>query len=185
VNVLFLGGMCYKQPLDHTVEKKFFVITKVARVFVVGFAQDLRPRRFDQHASFYLMPRLPVPTLRYLTMFAIGPTLALWIILRHRTSALVAQSPYEGFSAVLAKMAARMFGRRVAVVIESHGDFEVSLFLQRRVAWPWLYRQTMAAVARFALRRADALRAVSGSARAQLQRWALISRFFSSRMDRH
>jgi glycosyltransferase involved in cell wall biosynthesis len=56
--------------------------------------------------------------------------------------------------------------------VENHGDVEVSLFLQRRVALPHLYWWLMRITARFAIRHADLLRAVSSSTREQLQRWA-------------
>jgi glycosyltransferase involved in cell wall biosynthesis len=85
---------------------------------------------------------------------------------------LVAQSPYEGFAAAVAKLLARLLGRRTVLIVENHGDFEVSLFLQRRVRYPGLYSWLMGRTARFALRHADLLRAVSNSTRKQLEAWA-------------
>jgi glycosyltransferase involved in cell wall biosynthesis len=58
------------------------------------------------------------------------------------------------------------------LIIESHGDFEQSLFLQRRVLLPSLYRSLMRWTALYALKQADLLRAVSNSTREQLLRWA-------------
>jgi glycosyltransferase involved in cell wall biosynthesis len=58
------------------------------------------------------------------------------------------------------------------LVVESHGDFEESLFMQRQVFMPRLYRLVMRRVAGFTLRHADSLRAVSNSTREQLKRWA-------------
>jgi glycosyltransferase involved in cell wall biosynthesis len=55
------------------------------------------------------------------------------------------------------------------LVVESHGDFEESLFLQHRVPFPGVYRYVMRYVAEFALRHADLLRAISNSTRQQLQ----------------
>ncbi len=136
--VCFLGGARYSQPLDATSEKKFRSLAALGQMFVIGFSTDAKPRHFTEHASFYLLPCLPVPLLRYLLMFTGGPILAMWCILRHDVRVLVAQSPYEGFAAAWAKLLARFFGRRVALVVESHGDFEVSLFLQRRVLLPAL-----------------------------------------------
>lgn len=167
----FIGGARYSQPLDATSKKKFRLLSEVGEFFVIGFAHDIRPRRFTEHAHFYLLPQWPLPVLRYLTMFAVGPLLALWLVFRHGVRILVAQSPYEGFAAALAKKVAGWFGRRVVLVVENHGDFEVSLFLQRRVRWPRLYRWLMRMTARFALRHADLLRAISGSTRSQLEAW--------------
>jgi len=172
MKVCFLGGARYSQPLDPTSAKKFRALAGLGEIFVIGFAQDMRPRRFCDHARFYLLPKWPWPVLRYLTMLAIGPWLALWVILRYDVTILVAQSPYEGLAAAWAKALARWLGRHVALVVESHGDFEESLFLQRRVGFPGLYRALMSWAARFALDRADVLRAVSNATRAQLERWA-------------
>ncbi len=170
--VCFIGGTRYSQPLDTTSEKKFRTLTVLGDIYVIGFAQDIKPHRFTQHARFYLFPELPLAILRYLEMFLIGPFLALWVILRHRVRILVAQSPYEGFAAAWAKILARPFGKRAALIIESHGDFEVSLFLHRRVLLLAFYRLLMHRVARFALQHADVLRAVSNSTRQQLEAWA-------------
>lgn len=167
----FLGGARYSKPLDETNRKKFRLLAKLGDIFVVGFSRSLRPRVFYEHAHFYLLPQWPLPVLRYLTMFAIGPILALWLIFRHRVQILVAQSPYEGFAAAVAKKVAGWFGRRVALVVENHGDFEESLFLQRRVRAPGLYRFIMRRVASFALRHAEVLRAISNATRSQLERW--------------
>lgn len=168
----FVGGARYSSPLDTTSAKKFCALSALGEMFVLGFAQDMRPRRFAEHAHFYLIPKWPSPVLRYAAMFTIAPVIALWLIFRRDVKILIAQSPYEGFAAALAKRAAEWFGRRIALVVESHGDFEESLFLQRRVRIPNVYHWFMRLTARFALRHADVLRAVSNSTRDQLQRWA-------------
>ncbi len=172
MRVCFLGGARYPQPLDATSAMKFRALAVLGEVFVIGFSHDMKPRRFTEHAHFYLFPKWSLPVLRYATMFTIGAWLALWLIWRHGVQILVAQSPYEGFAAAVAKLLVRLLGRRTVLIVENHGDFEVSLFLQRRVRWPGLYRWLMRRTARFALRHADLLRAVSGSTQEQLQRWA-------------
>jgi glycosyltransferase involved in cell wall biosynthesis len=172
MKVCFLGGARYNQPLNATSEKKFKALVALGQMFVIGFSMDAKPRKLTQYARFYLLPCLSIPLLRYGLMFIIGPFLALWCILRHKVRILVAQSPYEGFAAAWAKLIARLFGKRVALIVESHGDFEVSVFLQRRILLPKVYRFLMSQTARFALRHADVLRAVSNSTRQQLEAWA-------------
>ena len=171
MRIAFVGGARYSQPLDHTSAKKFQHLAQLGEIFVIGFSQDMRPRWFKEHARFYLFPKWPLPILRYLTMFLVGPWLILWLIWRHRVQILTAQSPYEGFAAALAKKIAGWFGGKVVLVVESHGDFEESLFLQRWIRWTGLYRFLMRHAALFALKHADLLRAVSNSTRAQLERW--------------
>jgi hypothetical protein len=57
----------------------------------------------SSYAHFYLLPGLPLSLLRYVEMSTLGPCLALWLIMRYGVQVLIAQSPYEGFAAALAK----------------------------------------------------------------------------------
>ena len=126
--VCFLGGTRYTRPLDGTAEKKFRAISSLGEVFVVGFSSDLQPLRFTEHAHFYLLPRLPLPILRYVELLVAGQLLILRLIFRHRIQVVIAQSPYEGFVAALAIKFAAWFGYKVGLAVEVHGDFEDSLF---------------------------------------------------------
>ena len=173
MKICFLGGARYGRPLDETTEKKFRALATLGDIYVIGFATDWRPKCFSQHAHFYLLPKLPFPPLRYLTMFTLGPALALWLCLRRGVRILVAQSPYEGFAAALTKKAAGWLGTKVALIVESHGDFEEDLFLQRKVLAEGLYRALMRRAAGWALPHADLLRAISSSTKRQLETWAL------------
>jgi glycosyltransferase involved in cell wall biosynthesis len=172
IRICFLGGTRFDRPLDVTTAKKFRQLRALAELFVIGFSQDLRPRRFTENAHFYLLPKLPLPILRYVQIFLLGPCLAVWLIVRHGVHILVAQSPYEGFAATLAKCIAGWLGYKVALVVESHGDFEESVFWQRRVMLPMLYRRLMRRAAQFALKKADCLRSISAFTRQQLERRA-------------
>lgn len=171
MKIAFVGGARYSQPLDPTSEKKFRVLRELGDLYIIGFSKNLLPRKFTRYGHFYLLPKLPFATARYGEMFLLGTVLAFWLILRHEVRILVAQSPYEGFAAALAKNAAAAFGVKVELIVESHGDFEESLFLQRRILFPALYRFIMRYAARFALKHGDRLRAVSDSTRRQLEQW--------------
>jgi glycosyltransferase involved in cell wall biosynthesis len=171
-SICFFGSARYSQPLDTTSAKKFQALSALGRLYVVGFASTLRPQAFHEHATFYLMPQLPVRLLRYVLVFTLGPLLALWCIVRWRCQVIIAQGPHEGFAAAVAKHAARLLGYSVSLVVENHNDFEQDLFLQRRVSLPSVYRFLTAAMARYAFRHADAVRPVSDATREQLARWA-------------
>jgi len=141
----------------------------LGEIFVIGFSGKLRPRRFTEHAKFYLLPEFPLAILRYLEILVVGQILACWLIFRHGVQVLVTQSPYEGLAGATAKKIAAFFGRKVLLVVENHGDFEESLFMQRRILFPSLYRYVMRHVAGFTLKHADSFRAVSNSTREQLR----------------
>ncbi|MGH7769290.1 MAG: glycosyltransferase family 4 protein [Candidatus Binatia bacterium] len=171
-NVCFLGGARYSRPLDTTSEKKFRAMKTLGTLFVIGFSQDLQMRRFTEHARFYLLPKAPWPILRYLELFVFGQMILFWLILRRRVEIVVAQSPYEGFIAALAIRCAESLGYHARLVVEIHGDFENGLFLQREIRFPGFYRFLMGRVARYSIKQADLLRAISNSTKEQIERWA-------------
>ena len=172
IKVCFLGSARYTRPLDQTAEKKFRAISSLGEVFVVGFSSDLQPLRFTEHAHFYLLPKLPLPILRYVELLVVGQLLILWLIFRHRIQVVIAQSPYEGFVAALAIKFAAWFGYKVGLAVEVHGDFEESLFLYRRIRFRALHRFVMKQAALYSLAQADVLRAISNSTIEQVRRWA-------------
>lgn len=167
----FVGSARYREPLGVTEEKKFRLLKTLGELFIIGFAYDGKPHRFIQDAHFYLLPGLPWPVLRYLTFFLVAPFLILWLHIKYDMRVFIAQSPYEGLPAVLIKILMGWAGRKIAVVVENHGDFEESLFMQRRVSAAAAYRAAMRHVARYTIRRVDVFRAVSDSTREQLERW--------------
>jgi glycosyltransferase involved in cell wall biosynthesis len=170
--VCWIGGTRYTNPLNPTLDAKWHAIQSLGiTIFIVGFANGLRPRTFTQNAHFYLLPQLPTSILRYVELFFFIPPLLLWLIFRHGVTVIIAQSPFEGVAGALAKQIAGIMGRRIALAIESHADFEVAVFEQRRVTFASVYRWFMNRAARYSLRHANALRAVSGSTRQQLETW--------------
>lgn len=170
--VCFLGGARYRQPLDETDRKKFAAMSTIGEIFVIGFAHGVKPRVFAEHAQFYLLPELPLRIFRYLEIWLGGALITVWLILRHGVRLIVAQGPYEGCAAAAVKKIAGWLGWRVFLVVEVHGDFEASVFLERRIRFAKLYRFLMTRAARFSFQQADGLRAISRSTRAQLGRWA-------------
>ncbi len=170
VRIAFLGGARYGRPLDATNRKKFRALGSLGKLFVIGYSQDLRPRCFSEHARFYLLPQLPLAVLRHLEMLLYAPLLICWLTFRHRIQIVVAQSPYEGFAAAAAKKIARCFGYRLALVVESHGDFEASVL--ERQGERAIYCRLLTRAARFSLQQADLLRAVSTATQRQLEKWS-------------
>ena len=170
--VCFFSSSRYSYPLDPTTRKKFAILGSIAPIRVVAFAGSLRPRCFEDEASFSLLPWVPVAILRFALLLCFGPLVLLWCHWRHGVSLVVAQSPYDGVAPALARSLLRLLGRRLALIVESHGDFEAGIFLQRRVVSTRLYRFFMSEAARFSLGRADALRGISRATSEQLRRYA-------------
>jgi glycosyltransferase involved in cell wall biosynthesis len=172
MKICFVGGGRYNQPLDATSAKKFRMLNTLGSLFIIGFSNEFKPRIFKEYAQFYLLPRMPLPALRYIELAVLGQMLTFWLIVRHQIQVVVAQSPYEGFVAAPAIKLARWCGCKAALVVEVHGDFEESLFLYRKVRFRSLYRFLMRYAAHYSLERADVLRAISHSTTKQARRWA-------------
>ncbi|MBN8593934.1 MAG: glycosyltransferase family 4 protein [Anaerolineae bacterium] len=171
--ICWIGGSRQQQPLDATQAKKWACVRQLGiRPVVIGFSTDARFRHFTQEAEFILLPALPSSILRYATIFFLGTLILLWLTLRRRAGVIVTQSPFDGAMGAFVKQAARLAGHRAALVIESHGDFEVAVFTQRQIAFASLYKRVMLAFAHYGLRHADTLRAVSSSTEAQLRQLA-------------
>lgn len=141
-------------------------------IHVIGFSTSLRPRLFHEQVWFYLLPQAQASLLRYLTIFSLAPLLLIALVLRYHGAIIVAQSPYEGAIGALAAGFASLLGRRPKLIIENHNNFEEDVFLQRSIPLPGLYRVLMLATARFAFRRADALRVVSSSTAERARHYA-------------
>lgn len=170
--VLFISGVRCPQPLDSATAKKFAALNQVADSITIGYATGLRPRYFEQSGEFYLMPNVRFTLVRCLLMLLVAPLLGFVIALRRRVSAVMAQSPYQGLTALMIVRAAQLFGHPAKLIVESHGDFEESLFYYRKVPAETLVRSLMRYAARFVIQRADALRAVSNTTSLQLLQYA-------------
>lgn len=165
IQVCWLSSARYSQPLDSTSARKWQLLAGLPdyEIRVIGFATSSRARHFHEHVGFYLLPQLPLSLLRYLTFFVLAPLLLGWLTVRRRADIIVAQSPFEGAVGAWVKLLGRLIGRSPRLIIENHNNFEVDLFLQRRVPLPGVYRAMMMAFARFAFRHADAARVVSST----------------------
>jgi glycosyltransferase involved in cell wall biosynthesis len=169
-HICFISGTRYSDPLTPTQSKKFQGLARHNQVSVVAFSADAWPRRFEQYGRFYLLPAIRIRHVRYALLFLVAPVLALWCVAWRGADVIVAQSPYEGCVGAWVKhMARRLFRRRVALIVESHGDFERDPFLQRRSGGTGMYTPAMRVTARAALRNADAFRAISTSTRDQIR----------------
>ena len=162
--VCWLSSARYSQPLDAANARKWQLLAELNYdISVIGFATGWRGRRFREHVGFILLPQAPFSPLRYMTFFAMTPPLLAWLLLRGRADIIVAQSPFEGAVGAWVKLLGRLFGRSPKLIVENHNNFEVDVFLQRRVPLAGLFRGLMLAAARFAFRQADALRVISTS----------------------
>lgn len=172
--VLWLSSTRYHAPLPENLARKWqaLAIGLQRPIHVIGFATGWRPGHFHEHVNFYLMPQPAQAILRYGVIFSWGTVLALWLAWRHNCRLIVAQSPFEGAIGAFVKQIFGLFGRQMALIVESHNDFEGALFMQRQIGARGLYQRLMRAMAGYALRHADALRPVSSSAAEQLRQYA-------------
>lgn len=167
--VCFLGITRFDVPLDETKRKKWEILSRDRPVYVIAYSQSFRWEVLRSPCTFFLLPYLPTLLLRTLGLFPIRVSLGVWLCLRRDVRVLIAQSPFEAVPCRAVKALAALLGRDVKVIVESHGDYTESYFLQRRVFWAKLARPALNLWARFGIRGADMLRAVSNSTEAQLR----------------
>ncbi|HZQ82790.1 MAG TPA: glycosyltransferase family 4 protein [Gaiellaceae bacterium] len=144
--VLFVGRTRYARPLALTHERKFAALGAVLDLRVVGTAGsgsgDLP--RFTLIDGHFFYARAPFVVARELRSF--------------RPDAIIAQSPYEGLVALVARRLARS---RTKVIVEIHGDWTTASRYYgsplRKLIGPLADK-----AAEVAVRRADAVRTVSG-----------------------
>lgn len=163
--VCWISSARYSNPLDVTIAKKWRMIAELGEYDfrITGFSTSLLPRRFTEQVHFYLIPQPPTSILRYITIFALSPLLLLYLVWRHDGKILVAQSPFEGAIGAFVKSLARLFGKKLWLIIENHNNFEDDVFMQRNIPLMGLYRSVMLGLARYAFRHGDAVRVISSS----------------------
>lgn len=150
---LFVGRTRYADPLALTHARKFAALGEVLDVRVLGSAA----RHGTAPLHFRLLRPLPVRALDgplfYVRLpLAIARELKAW-----RPDVVIAQSPYEG----LAALAGRAFARSPArVIVELHGDWRTATRYYGSGA-RGLLSPLADRLAEVAVRRADAVRAVS------------------------
>ena len=173
-----LPGACwlstarYSRPLDDTQGAKWRLLRGLdAPLFVIGFSNGWRPRRFFEGAMFYLVPAPPVRALRAALYAVLAPCIAAWVVLVHGVPVLIAQGPYEGALAASVKSLAGWLGRRVALILESHGDFVEAPSLYRARQGRSRFRWVTRALTNRAIGAADIGRVVSDATRRQIARW--------------
>jgi len=144
--VLFVGRTRYSRPLSETHARKFAALGEQLDLRVVGTMGSGQGsvERFTLLAGRFFYVRAAFAVARELRSF--------------RPDAVIVQSPFEGLSALLGRRLARSAAK---VIVEVHGDWTTASRYYgsplRRLAAPFADR-----AAAFAVRHADAVRAVSG-----------------------
>lgn len=153
--VLMVGRTRYTLPLPEWLARKFDALERQLDYRVLASAEEgspteaerfrlvppSRPRRLDG-ALFYL--RFPFHVRRQIKEF--------------RPEAIIAESPYTAAAAIVARWLVR--GDKPQVVVEVHGDWRTATRLYGSPARK-LLNPLADAVSRFAVRRSDAVRALS------------------------
>lgn len=154
--VLFVGRTRYRLPLPGWVAKKFDALERQLDYRVVASAESERGAAAD--GRFRLLAPLRPRLLDGIAFYVRCPLVVRRQIREFDPDVIVAESPYTGAAALIGRALA--WGRRPRIVVEVHGDWRTATRLygspKRRVISPaadW--------VSRLALRRGDAVRAVS------------------------
>jgi glycosyltransferase involved in cell wall biosynthesis len=153
--VLIVGRTRYRLPLNGSLQRKFAALGTELETRVLASAAD-GSQRGDE--TFSLVPRFPVRALDGAFFWSLLPFRVARHLRRFHPDAVLAQSAYEGAGALLGRALVRSTAR---VVVDVHGDWRTATRLygspMRRLFGPLGDRISLAAI-----RRADAVRSVSG-----------------------
>ena len=154
--VLFVGRARYRLPLDPSLARKFDALRETMDVRVLGSAPAGAP---TGDATFRLVPPFRPRRLDGLLFYLTLPYRVARELRRFRPDAVIAQTALRGvrgarWRATVARIPAR-------VIVDVHGDWRTSTRLygspHRKLLGPLGDR-----ISAFALRRADAVRTISG-----------------------
>jgi glycosyltransferase involved in cell wall biosynthesis len=148
--VLFVGRTRYALPLSLSLSRKWDALANVLELRVLA-----RKARGSSGRDSRFELTLPEGGLRFQLAL---PWRVARELRRFEPKALVVQGPYEALAALGARRLAR---RRPALIVDVHGDWRTATGLygsraRALLAWP------ARLAARFVLRRADAVRTISG-----------------------
>jgi glycosyltransferase involved in cell wall biosynthesis len=167
--VLNIGVTRYSRPLSATQHLKFARLSDLAELHVIGLSTRLAFESFAEGARFHLVPLVPGAAFRLCLVFARALLAGIRLGLARRIEVILCESPYEGMAGILLRFLLRLFGRRVAVITEVHGDWESSPFLYRKVPFRSMVEPALRRWTTFVLRRSDLVRAVSRSLKAKAE----------------
>jgi glycosyltransferase involved in cell wall biosynthesis len=149
--LLLVGRTRFRFPLGETLERRFDALSEVVEWRQLGSGVSADPR-------FALARRFPVGRLDGIAFYVALPFRVARELRRFRPDAVLVQGAQE---TALVLAARRLAGVRTRVILDVHGDPRVATRLYgsrlRRLLDP-----VADALARVALRRADAIRTVSG-----------------------
>jgi glycosyltransferase involved in cell wall biosynthesis len=148
--VLFVGRARYRLPLSSSLARKWDALSAVLELRVLASGTGSDPR-------FVLVAPLPARLLDGPVFYKLLALRVARELRRFRPDVVVTQTAYEAAAVLLARAVVRS---RARVVIEVHADWRASTRLYGSRLRPLLGRPGDA-VARWALRRADAVRTLS------------------------
>jgi glycosyltransferase involved in cell wall biosynthesis len=166
--VLHIGfARKYAASLFPAWKKKFSILTAVSENLVVYGIRDRRFMSSREPAFFYLIPRWFPKYIQYAVDSLISFFSVLYFSVRREVVVVISHNPYGALPILLGRGALRAFGKRVVVVVEAHGDWETSPFLDGFL--PRSMQHFFTKAADFAFRRADVIRAVSSFTEAKVK----------------
>lgn len=149
--VLFVGTTFYdftKPASISHLKEKFEGLAASVRPYILGRGKPFYKKIWG--SDFYLLPNR---FLYWLLVLQFG----FFICLTKRIDTIVAQSPLiEGFVGALLKKFLRQ-----DLIVEVHGDWENAPFLSKKRRLRWLQKRFIPVLAKFSLRTADKIRAIS------------------------
>jgi len=174
-NILFVGRTAYEFPLDNVIYRKWSLLSEHFRINILAstLSLDMKFVRRYKNINFFLIQKQILADQLFFFIKALRYVLVM--ILRHNIEIIICQGPLEGIISIIGKNIAKLFGKRVKVVQEVHGDWENAYTLYWKISFSpirMFINLVIKALLILLIKNADAIRTITSFIRNKIQKYA-------------
>jgi glycosyltransferase involved in cell wall biosynthesis len=164
--VLFIGVTNYdfKEHSSLHLKEKFLGLGENIKPYILARGRPFHKKIWN--SEFYLLP--------YSIFWLFAFFIAFYICLNKKIDVIIAQSPLmEGLTGSILK---KIFKKQL--IVEIHGDWESGPFLSKKRRFEFLQKKVVPILARFSLKSADKIRAISSFTKKEAMKLSGIKPYF-------
>ena len=169
--IVFIGAKDFVNPIELSTLEKADTLSDYFDLYYIWLSWDWKFRIYKYKGTFFLLPHISIKGAGMILLQLLSPIYIIYLALFKKVRIICAMSPYEAFPAAIAKLILRIVGKKIKLLVESHGDFEKSLFLIRNIHCKGIIKKILSFMFRVGIKNSDCGRAVSIATYEQLKKW--------------
>lgn len=169
--IVFIGAKDFVNPIELSTSEKADTLSDYFDLYYIWLSWDWKFRIYKYKGTFFLLPHIPIKGAGMALLQLLSPIYIIYLVLFKKVRIVCAMSPYEAFPAAIAKLILHIVGKKIKLLVESHGDFEKSLFLIRNIHCKGIIKKILSFMFRVGIKNSDCGRAVSIATYEQLKKW--------------